>query len=123
MLKKFCSKCKIEKDANVINFPPHNKKRDGLDSWCKKCRATYRSQFRRGNYRSMISDENLQELLRYDKCMICNTQTNKIVIDHCHSKNKVRGVLCSNCNLGLGHFKDNVTNLANAIAYLTKEIK
>ena len=41
-------------------------------------------------------------------------------IDHCHSSNKVRGLLCNSCNLALGHFKDNVKALAKAIEYLNK---
>lgn len=38
--------------------------------------------------------------------------------DHCHTTNKVRGILCQGCNLGLGNFKDNTTALAGAIEYL-----
>ena len=41
-------------------------------------------------------------------------------IDHCHSSNKVRGLLCNSCNLALGQFKDNVKTLAKAIEYLNK---
>lgn len=31
----------------------------------------------------------------------------------------MRGLLCKNCNIGLGNFKDQVTSLARAIVYLT----
>ena len=41
-------------------------------------------------------------------------------IDHCHSTGKVRGILCSGCNLGIGHFKDDISKLRAAIAYLDK---
>ena len=56
-------------------------------------------------------------------CKICLTDltklsTNKVVVDHCHTSGKVRGVLCSMCNFGLGHFKDNPQSLENAINYL-----
>lgn len=44
-------------------------------------------------------------------------------IDHCHTSGKVRGILCSACNLGLGHFKDNKTALRRAINYLIKSKK
>jgi hypothetical protein len=115
---KTCTKCKKIKPLDLKHFPPHNKKLNGFDSWCRSCRSTYRSETRRGNYRNMISDEELQKLLKYNRCMICNTETNKPVIDHCHNKQVVRGVLCMNCNLGLGHFKDNTNLLNNAINYL-----
>jgi Recombination endonuclease VII len=41
-------------------------------------------------------------------------------IDHDHKTKKVRGLLCTNCNLGLGHFKDSVKILQMAIRYLNQ---
>lgn len=41
-------------------------------------------------------------------------------IDHDHLTNKVRGLLCHNCNTALGGFKDSVGNLQRAINYLAK---
>jgi hypothetical protein len=40
-------------------------------------------------------------------------------VDHCHKSNAVRGLLCSPCNTGLGHFRDDTHLLARAIEYLT----
>jgi hypothetical protein len=40
------------------------------------------------------------------------------VIDHCHYTGQVRGVLCSPCNLILGHAKDNPDVIENAALYL-----
>lgn len=42
----------------------------------------------------------------------------RLAVDHCHTTNKVRGLLCSSCNMALGKFKDNVNNLRAAAAYL-----
>lgn len=39
-------------------------------------------------------------------------------VDHCHTTLKVRGLLCSKCNQGLGLFEDNPTSLKEAIKYL-----
>lgn len=41
-----------------------------------------------------------------------------LAIDHDHSTDFVRGLLCSNCNRALGMFEDNPEFLANAISYL-----
>lgn len=38
------------------------------------------------------------------RCAICDRMTN-LVTDHCHESGRVRELLCSNCNSGLGHFK------------------
>ena len=59
-------------------------------------------------------------------CAICKTplEANSKVkrerghIDHCHTTNKVRGVLCDLCNKGLGQFRDNTGFLKEAIKYL-----
>lgn len=62
----------------------------------------------------------------YKKCAICKAgieewggeKGNTSCIDHDHKTNKVRGLLCSKCNLGIGMFEDNSENLKNAIEYL-----
>jgi len=40
--------------------------------------------------------------------------------DHNHTSGKVRGLLCSNCNILLGLVKEDVKVLAKAVAYLNK---
>ena len=39
-------------------------------------------------------------------------------VDHCHTTNKVRGLLCTKCNTGLGNFRDSPELLKNAARYL-----
>lgn len=51
------------------------------------------------------------------KCLICGEEKT-LVIDHCHSSNKVRGLLCHSCNKGLGCFYDNPDLLKKAIQYV-----
>jgi hypothetical protein len=50
-------------------------------------------------------------------CAIC-LNSRVLVIDHNHDTDKVRGLLCENCNRGLGFFRDCVLILESAIAYL-----
>jgi hypothetical protein len=55
------------------------------------------------------------------RCLICNELFGKgkrMVIDHNHNNKILRGLLCHNCNVGLGHFKENIEFLKNAIKYL-----
>lgn len=55
-------------------------------------------------------------------CAICykhQSELNKtLAIDHNHETNKVRALLCNNCNTGLGRFEEDIEVLQNAIKYL-----
>lgn len=118
LLIKTCTKCKVDKPMDTKHFPLHNKTKSGFDSWCKECRSSYRSETRRGQYRNMISDEALKDIIENVKeCVICGS-TEELVVDHCHKTNVVRGMLCNHCNRGLGHFKDDPELLEFARIYL-----
>ncbi len=47
-----------------------------------------------------------------------NGKVSPLSVDHCHKTNVVRGLLCNECNSGLGKFKDNIDVMASAISYL-----
>ena len=57
-------------------------------------------------------------------CAICNSvdpgfKRHYFCVDHCHTTGKVRGLLCHSCNLGIGHFKDDLSLIISAQTYLT----
>lgn len=119
MLSKSCTRCGEIKELSKEQFPLHNKTRDGFDSWCRKCRSTYRSEIRRGHYRSVISDKALKELISTTKeCVICGISEVKLCVDHDHTTGAIRGILCNNCNQGIGQFKDDPELLEFARIYL-----
>lgn len=53
-------------------------------------------------------------------CRICGLGKPdvKLCMDHCHTKNLFRGIICTKCNSGLGLFRDDKVTLINAIKYL-----
>ena len=56
-------------------------------------------------------------------CFICNKPQRKKVhkhlfVDHCHTTNKIRALLCNNCNTGIGMFEESIQTMKDAIAYL-----
>lgn len=76
-----------------------------------------------------LTEEGYQELLKSQdyKCGLCKsseaggrTTSNKFHVDHDHLTGKFRGLLCSLCNLALGHWKDDLERLRRAVDYLEK---
>ena len=52
-------------------------------------------------------------------CAVCRKpQDKKLSVDHCHTTGAVRGLLCTNCNVGIGYFQDKPGLLEEAIRYL-----
>ena len=70
-----------------------------------------------------LSIEAYESIFKFQNgaCAICKGQNmdgKRLAVDHCHSTGKIRGLLCSNCNNGLGRFKDDHGLLEAALIYL-----
>lgn len=68
-----------------------------------------------GTYSRMLAEQG-------GRCAICSTTDPRgkgvFHVDHCHDTGVVRGLLCHNCNVGLGNFKHNIDFLKKAELYL-----
>lgn len=93
----------------------------------KECGGTQRSGYVKQTY-GITQQDYLRMFKEQDGCCaICKrreTATDKngkilsLAIDHCHAGGHIRGLLCRQCNVGLGNFQDNITFLKAAIKYL-----
>jgi len=139
MMKVF-SKCHIEKP--VDQFRPYKLGRGGRYSQCKECELRYKEANRprvlqgyriRNLKRYGLTERDYETFLRaqHNVCAICKTpegtpdnqgsgRTKRLAVDHCHITGQYRGLLCNNCNRGLGLFKDSIDVLNGCIAYLLK---
>jgi hypothetical protein len=116
-MTKRCSTCKVYK--KLSNFHKDKSRVDGHETRCKQCRSI---NHRKKTYD--ISDEDFQSMLKHqdNKCAICKTTFSEGTanVDHSHSTGKVRELLCSACNMGIGYLKENETTLLSAIEYINK---
>ena len=77
------------------------------------------------HHRYEINRETWVHLLKKQNglCAICRGDNNgsRLHVDHHHVTNKIRGLLCFSCNVGLGNFKDDSERLRKAVRYLDKQ--
>ncbi len=68
-------------------------------------------------YEAMLVEQN-------HACAICGKLDickRALAVDHCHTTKRVRGLLCTNCNMALGKFQDDVELVKKAVEYLSRE--
>ena len=102
-------------------------RKEQMRAWSKRNAKGIREKILRQNFG--VSPEFVESLYEQQsrKCAICFTEAalygprDKILhLDHCHKSGKVRGLLCSKCNKGIGLLGDSIKNLEGAISYLNK---
>lgn len=144
---KRCSCCKVEKP--IEEFPIDRSKRDGFFHKCKKCLAAADrrrygrtrdkqiSQARRWNTNNPDRYKDIQLQLHYGisladynemlkdqdgVCAICRKPDKRALsVDHCHTTNAIRGLLCGGCNRALGILDDDVNRVSAMVNYLRKQ--
>jgi hypothetical protein len=69
-----------------------------------------------------LSREDWEWLWEYQdgRCATCRIDltTVKVCVDHDHETDEVRGLLCNECNHGIGKFNDNAETLMRAAKYV-----
>ena len=124
---KKCSKCKREKGVGL--FYKDKSQKSGLNHRCIECEKGHKLEMNYG-----LTQEQYNEMLESQggACAICPRTPEEngkaLAVDHLHSccpgektcGKCVRGLLCSDCNTGIGFLQDKTELLMNAAAYLIK---
>lgn len=128
-IAKTCSECNQLLPAAAFYAPSATQ--------CKRCRQVlnevwqqaHQDQVARANragvlrrkYAMTLDQE--EELLAQQEhaCAICRTPFDGVYphVDHCHRTGRIRGLLCSKCNHGLGLLGDDLLHIERALRYLT----
>jgi hypothetical protein len=121
-----CRDCQQEKAED--DFPRNKRSSTGRGIYCKLCHnnRTRRNRQKNGGAsryhlraRYGIEPHELAVLIesQHGLCAVCS-KTEATQVDHDHRTGKVRGILCLNCNAGLGALKDDPKLIWAAIDYL-----
>ena len=125
-----CKKCNL---LSVRKYQKNNP--DKTKFWDKKRsnnpkRKLYNKIRNFKKYGLTIEKYNSLLIKQNNKCAICSSEekskqnngihTRQLAIDHCHKTGKIRSLLCSQCNKGIGHFNDSIELLNRVIEYLSK---
>lgn len=124
---KVCSGCNQGKPLSEFYTYPRNGKRYNR-SECKKCHSyrnrklatpeKQRQYFLK--YKYNLTEQDIEELKSAQDyvCTICKEEPEVWNVDHDHSTGRVRGMLCWNCNTGIGKLGDDPNRVLNAFTYL-----
>jgi len=125
---RVCRTCKNTLPRNSMYFY-YRADSNSLRKDCRECtkRRNRKLKYKR-DYGLEYEDYLAAKKAQGNQCLICSVEFNfqKIEatphVDHCHTNGHVRGILCRNCNIGLGLFLDDPNRLAKAIEYLHNDI-
>lgn len=111
----------------------YNNNKESFQKRTKKYREQNKSHIKNRHlmYKYNITMNEKLDILYYqnNKCKLCEIQLdihnnqNFVHLDHDHSTNKIRGILCGNCNASIGFSRENIEYIKNAITYLEKNNK
>lgn len=127
---KTCSRCKIKKEFSA--FYKNVGTTDGYNNYCKSCQRDYfvanrsraQASTRAANWKRYginLTESRYAELLKaqQNRCAIClEVKSYRLHVDHNHATGQIRGLLCRNCNRGLGYFLEDANIIREAINYL-----
>jgi len=85
--------------------------------------ANWRGARLRDHYGLTLAERDALSAAQGHRCALCGiSETDavkgRLVVDHAHGSGRIRGLLCSKCNTGLGMLHDDADILTVAVEYL-----
>ena len=132
MSDKQCTKCHETKPKAEFYKTGKGDKRHGSCKTCFKAKVAAGKDPKRERDLGLqrlygITSEDYTEMLESQggvcgkcKCSPPNHRKKFLAVDHCHKTGQVRGLLCDNCNRGIGLLGDTVESLNEAVEYLKR---
>lgn len=126
---KWCSRCKETKAVELF----YTEKSGSPTADCKECRKAKVSKWYYSGKQDVVKNNNLRfkygmtleefkgmEKVHGGLCAVCRKPDRRraLHVDHDHATGIVRGLLCSDCNNGLGAFRDNSALMRAAADYI-----
>lgn len=104
----------MTKEEKLARNREYNRKYRAANKDKEKCRQL------RNNYGITLKEYNKILKKQEGGCAICGTTAleQALSVDHDHDTGEVRGLLCSNCNRGIGLLGDSSDTLMRAAEYL-----
>lgn len=115
---KFCCR-KAAKKKYDANPNAQNKARALCAAWRDNNKEWRRFRHILNTYNLTLDQYYALEESQNFVCAICREDCD-FHVDHNHKTEKVRGLLCLSCNMGLGNFKDSSSRMVEACFYLGK---
>ena|ERR1700722_1205065 len=72
-------------------------------------------------WKNVLKEYNFLLKKQKKRCKICKSNKRRLLVDHCHKTNFVRGFLCQKCNTGIGLFDENIQTMLIAIDYINSK--
>jgi Recombination endonuclease VII len=130
-MSRRCPRCQEIKALE--DFSRNRSSKNGFGSYCKPCHnqvvranrlkhhGSTRSFHLNRRYRVDAAQVAWMVLQQGGVCALCGSGKPEHV-DHDHGTKRVRGILCFNCNRGLGKFCDDVGLMQRAAEYLERVV-
>lgn len=116
--------CKICQDTRIKEWVNENRDRvnENHRNWRARNKAITKRWWKHKNLikKYGITLEQYDEMYTSQggKCKICKDVYEVLYVDHNHSTNKVRGLLCNKCNSAIGFLGEKEENFISAMEYL-----